>query len=111
MSSSPNSEPHSHRQREAAAVSQLDRKDRADILLQQIIDEVARLSKGRLHEHVVSELATTIAEQELPGRPRPWLDAVAASAIDGHAYVVSATTAQVSDVPPPGTDRSGETIT
>lgn len=91
-------------------VSPIDEKDRNDILTQQIVDDLARHSRGRQHEQVVAELAERIAEQHLPTKPAPWLDAVAAEAITGNAYVVTALTALVCDVPPPSTDRSGETI-
>lgn len=88
----------------------VDDKDRHDILVQQIIDNLARTSSGRPHADVAAELADRIAAERLPARPQPWIDAVAAEAIVGNAYVVSATTATVSDVPQPDTDRSGETI-
>lgn len=91
-------------------VSKIDDADRHDILVQQIIDDLARTSRGRPHPDVAAELADRIAAEQLPARPQPWLDAVAAEAITGNAYVVSATTATVSDVPQPDTERSGETI-
>lgn len=92
-------------------VSQIGEKDRHDILIQQIIDDLARRSRGRHpHEDVVAELAELIAAENLPAKPRPWLDAVAASAISRNAYVVSATTLVASDVPEPSTNRSDETI-
>ncbi|MEP7332299.1 MAG: hypothetical protein ABI692_09445 [Terracoccus sp.] len=91
-------------------VSPIDEKDRHDILTQRIIDDLAQSSRGRQHELVVAELAERIAEQNLPVKPRPWLNAVAAAAIMGNAYVVTALTALVCDVPPPSTDRSGESI-
>ncbi len=92
-------------------VSPIDEKDRHDILIQQIIDDLAQSSRGHQHEQVVAELASRIAEQNLPTKPRPWLNAVAAAALMGNAYVVTPVTAQVCDVPPPSTDRSGESIT
>ena len=91
--------------------SPIDEKDRHDILIQQIIDDLARSSRGRQHQQVVAELSERIAEQNLPSKPQPWLDAVAAEAITGNAYVVTALTALVCDVPEPDIDRSGESIT
>lgn len=90
--------------------SKVDEKDRHDILTQQIIDDLARSSRGRQHPQVVAELAIRLAEEDLPAKPRPSLDAGAAEAITGNAYVVTALTALVCDVPPPSTDRSGKTI-
>ena len=98
-------------QQSSVEVSPIDEKDRHDILTQQIIDDLARSSRGRQHEQVVAELAERIAEQNLPTKPAPWLDAVAAEAITGNAYVVTALTALVCDVPKPDIDRSGESIT
>lgn len=88
----------------------IDAKDRHGILTQQIIDDLARTSRGRQHQQVVGELTARIAEQNLPEMPQPWLEAVAAAAIMGNAYVVTATTGRVSDVPEPSTDRPGETL-
>ena len=93
-----------------AEVSQIDEKDRHDILVQEIINGLARTSLGRPHPQVASELADKMAAEHLPPRPQPWLDAVANEAINGNAYVVSATTAVVSDVPEPRTNRSGEEV-
>lgn len=98
-------------QQRSVDVSPIDEKDRHDILTQQIIDDLARRSRGRQHEQVVAELVDRIADQNLPAKPRPWLDAVAAEAVTGNAYVVTALTALVCDVPKPDIDRSGETIT
>ncbi|MEO6999122.1 MAG: hypothetical protein ABI112_13655 [Terracoccus sp.] len=91
-------------------VSKIDDKDRHDILVQQIIDDLVRTSGDRPHPEVAAELADRIAAENLPARPQPWLDAVAAEVIAGNAYVVSATTATVSDVPQPDMDRSGEAL-
>lgn len=91
-------------------VSKIDAKDRHDILVQQIIDDLARTSQGRPHAEVAADLARRIADEGLSARPQPWLDTVAAEAISGDAYVVSATTATVSDVPQPSLDRTGETL-
>ncbi len=88
----------------------IDEKDRHDILIQQIIDDLAQRSRGRQHEQVVAELAERMAEQNLPTKPQPWLDVVAGEAIMGNAYVVTTLTALVCDVPPPSTDRSGKTV-
>ncbi len=92
-------------------VSKIDDEDRHDILVQQIIDDLARTSSDRSHPDVAAELADRIAAEGLPAKPQPWLDSVAAEAITGNAYVVSATTAKVTDVPPPTTNRSDKTIT
>lgn len=94
----------------SADLSPIDEKDRHDILTQQIIDDLARSSRDRQHEQVVDELAIRLSEENLPAKPRPWLDAVAAEAITGNAYVVTATTARASDVPQPNIDRSGKAI-
>lgn len=105
---SPSADP--SRQQHPVEVSPIDEKDRHDLELQQIIDDLARVSRGRPHERVVAELAEKIDEQNLPAKPQPWLDAVAAEVVTGNAYVVTATTARVSDVPQPNIDRSGETL-
>ncbi len=97
-------------QQRSVDVSPIDDKDRHDILTQQIIDDLARSSRGRQHEQVVAELAIRLAEENLPAKPGPWLDAVAAEAVTGNAYVVTALTALVCDVPQPDIDRSGKTI-
>lgn len=91
-------------------VSRIDAKNRHDILLQQIIDDLVGRSLGRPHAQVAAELAERMTAEDLPPRPQPWLDSVAAEAITGNAYVLSATTAVVSDVPEPRTDRSGEVV-
>lgn len=90
--------------------SPVDANDRHDVLTQQIIDDLARSSRGRQHAEVVAELAESLAERGLPAKPGPWLDAVAAEAITGNAYVVTALTARVCDVPKPDIDRSGKTV-
>ncbi|TQM64196.1 hypothetical protein [Humibacillus xanthopallidus] len=92
-------------------VSRIDDKDEHDIRVQQIIDELARTSEGRPHADVVAELVDRIAGAGLQAMPRPWLDAVAASAICGNAYVVSRTSAALSDVPQPETRARQEEIT
>lgn len=91
-------------------VSQIDEKDQHDILLQQIINDLAGTSLGLSHPEVAAELADRMVAEHLAPRPQPWLDAVANEAINGNAYVVSATTAVVSDVPEPRTNRSGEVV-
>lgn len=105
-----NSKSNAQQQQHPVDVSPIDAQDRHDILTQQVIDDLARRSRGRRHEDVVTELAERVAEQNLPPKPQPWLEAVAASAISGNAYVVTATTALVCDVPQPSTDRSGKTV-
>ncbi len=97
-------------QQRSVDVSPVDAKDRHDILTQQIIDDLASSSRGRQHKDVVAELAESLAEHDLPAKPGPWLDAVAAEAITGNAYVVTALTEMVCDVPKPDIDRSGKTI-
>lgn len=96
---------------ETVIVSKIDDKDRHDIRLQQIIDDLARAAPGRSHPEVASELAERIAAANLPPMPQPWLDAVAAAAISGNAYVVSPTSAALSDVPRPATRTPDEEIT
>lgn len=91
-------------------VSPIDDTDRDDVLVQLIIDNLVKSSRGRPHAQVVSELAERIAEQNLPARPQPWLDAVADEAINGNAYVVNATTALAYRVREPSTDRPGKSI-
>lgn len=107
---SPKSAPAGESSESSVDVSKIDANDRHDILVQQIIDDLARTSRGRPHPEVVADLASKIETEGLPARPQPWLDAVAAEAISGDAYVVSATTATVSDVPQPSMDRTGETL-
>lgn len=103
---------HSNQQpQHAVDVSPIDATDRDDILVQQIIDNLVKSSLGRPRSQVAVELAEAIAEQNLLAKPQSWLDAVAAAAISGNAYVVTATTARVCDVPQPRTDRSGKAIT
>ncbi len=104
---------HSQRRRpqHPVAFSRIDAKDRGDIALQQIIDDLARSSRGRPHSQAVSELAERIADQDLPAEPRPWLNAVADAAVSGNPYVVTAITAAVSEVPQLRTARTGEAIT
>ena len=92
-------------------VSRIDEKDEHDIRLQQIIDPLARSSEGRPHGDVVGELADRIEAAGLPAMPQPWLDAVAAAAISGNAYVVSRTSAVLSDVPQPENRPRQEEIT
>ena len=89
----------------------LDEKDRRDLLTQQVIDDLARRSRGREHGEVVDELVERLGAQGLLPCPQSWLDAVAASAIMGNADVMTALTARRSDVPPPITDKSGTSIT
>ena len=96
---------------EPLVVSKIDEKDRHDIRLQQIIDHLARDAEGRSHADVVSELDDRIAAADLAAMPQPWLDAVAAAAINGNAYVVSRTSAVLSDVPEPETRTRQEGIT
>jgi hypothetical protein len=96
---------------EPLVVSKIDEKDRHDIRLQQIIDHLARDAEGRSHADVVSELVDRIAAADLAAMPQPWLDAVAAAAINGNAYVVSRTSAVLSDVPEPETRTRQEGIT
>ncbi|HET7801105.1 MAG TPA: hypothetical protein VFL38_11825 [Humibacillus xanthopallidus] len=96
---------------EPVVLSRIDEKDEHDIRLQQVIDAMAHSSEGRPHDDVVSELAERIAGAGLPAMPQPWLDAVAASAISGNAYVVSRTSAALSDVPQPETRARQEEIT
>lgn len=91
-------------------VSQIDEKDRHDILLQQIINDLAGTSRGLPLAQVTATLADRMVAEHLAPRPQPWLDAVANEAINGNAYVVSATTAVVCDVPKPRTNRSGEVV-
>ena len=95
---------------EPVVVSKIDEKDRHDIRLQQIIDQLARDAEGRSHPDVVSELADRIAGADLAAMPQPWLDAVAAAAINGNAYVVSRTSAVLSHVPEPETRARREDI-
>lgn len=96
---------------EPVVVSEIDEKDRHDIRLQQIIDQLARDAEGRSHADVVSELVDRIAAADLAALPQPWLDAVAAAAINGNAYVVSRTSAVLADVPEPETRARQEDIT
>lgn len=91
--------------------SPISEKDRHDKLVQQIIDDLARTSRGRPASHVVRELAKRMADQHLPAEPETWLNAVADAAIMGNAYVMTATTLRAGDVPPPSTHRSGKTLT
>jgi hypothetical protein len=88
----------------------LDGKERGDLVTQQIIDDLARRSRGREHAAVLDELVERLGRQGLLPCPQPWLDAVAAAAIMGNAYVVTALTARRSDVPPPSTHQSGTAI-
>ncbi len=92
-------------------VSAVDAKDRRDIVLQRLIDDLARRSEGREHEDVTADLVERIAEAQLPPMPQPWVDAVGAAAICGNAYVVSSTAAALSDVPSPETRRPEEDVT
>ncbi len=101
---------HSPRQRPSSAMSDLDVKNAHDIALQQIIDDLTRDHLGQEHERVVLELAEKIAEHQLAPKPRPWLDAVADSVISGNAYVVTQTTAEICDVPPPSSRHPGKSI-
>lgn len=96
---------------EVIRISMIDDKDRHDIRLQQIIDDLARRSDGRAHEDVTAELTEQIAAADLPPMPQPWIDAVGAAAISGNAYVVSSTSAALSDVPPPETKRPEKDVT
>ncbi|MCU1536052.1 MAG: hypothetical protein JWP82_403 [Humibacillus sp.] len=92
-------------------VSAVDAKDRRDLQLQRIIDDLARRSEGREHQEVTADLVERIADAELPPMPQPWVDAVGAAAICGNAYVVSSTAAALSDVPAPQTRRPAEDLT
>jgi hypothetical protein len=96
---------------EPVIVSRIDEKDRHDIRLQQIIDHLARESEGRPHADVVSALVDRIDSAGLEVMPQPWLDAVAAAAIEGNAYVVSRTSAALSDVPEPETTARQHNVT
>jgi len=96
---------------EPVVVSRIDAKDAHDLLLQRIIDGLARTCEGRPHADVASELADRIAGAGLPAMPQTWLDAVAAAAISGNAYVVSRTSAALSDVPQPETRARQEGVT
>ncbi|MEO7058414.1 MAG: hypothetical protein ABI083_01710 [Lapillicoccus sp.] len=86
-------------------------KERHNILLQEMIDDLARTSRGLPASHVVRELAQRIADQHMPAEPETWLNAVADAAVIGNAYVMTATTLRACDVPPPSTHRSGKTLT
>ena len=105
------SQPDADAAAQTVIVSKIDDKDRHDIQLQRIIDDLARRAEGRPHPAVTAELAERITEANLPPMPQPWLDAVAAAAICGNAYVVSPTSAALSDVPPPETKTPEEDIT
>ncbi len=92
-------------------VSQLDAKERADIRLQEMIDDLARSSRGPRPTDVVAQLVETIADAHLQAKPQPWLAAVAAEAINGNAYVLTAATALLGDVPQPTTHCPEKSIT
>ncbi len=103
---------HSNRQpQHPVGVSPCETTDRDAILLQQIIDDLIKSSLDRPHSQVASELANRIAEQNLPAKPQPWLDAVAAEAINGNPSGVTPATALACDAPEPSTDRPGKVIT
>ncbi|MCU1536053.1 MAG: hypothetical protein JWP82_404 [Humibacillus sp.] len=96
---------------EVIRVSLVDAKDRNDLRLQRIIDDLARRSEGQQHADVTAELVERIAEAQLPPMPQPWVDAVGAAAICGNPYVVSPTAAALTDVPDPETPRPEHDVT
>lgn len=91
-------------------MSEIDDHDRHDILLQQIIDDLARRCHGRPYQQVAADLVKTIAAQRLSPKPDPWVNAAAAAAVEGNAYVVSSTTAAVVDMPQLNTEVPGKSI-
>ncbi|MGB8385001.1 MAG: hypothetical protein WCG47_27815 [Dermatophilaceae bacterium] len=74
-----------------------------DAALQRVIDELVVDGPQRSVGDLADRLVATLRQRGMPAMPKPWIQAVAASAADGNPYVVSRVTAQTEEVPSPQT--------
>ena len=76
---------------------------RLDAALQRVIDELVVDGPQHSVMDLADRLVATLRQRGMPSMPKPWIQAVAASAAAGNPYVVSRVTAQTEEIPPPHT--------